>query len=79
MRRCLFFILSLAPSGVAFFLVYWATDRLFQRQKFPYPFEHFGIAAGLGTAFWVYAVVGSIRRRFYAVNLKEKTRCEKVS
>ena len=56
---------------LAFFLVYSYTDRLFQQQRFPYPFEPFGIAAGSGAAFWVYAVVRLIKRS-YPINLKEK-------
>ena len=53
----LFFILTLVLPVLAFFLVYFYTGKLFQKQKFPYPFELFGIAAGFGTACWVYAII----------------------
>ena len=59
----LFFILSLVPSGGVFYLVYCSTDQIFKTYKFPYPFELFGLAAGLGAASWTYALVTLFRRR----------------
>ncbi len=59
-----FVILSIIAPAAAFYLVYRYTDILFQKQKYPYPFEHFGIAAGLGTACFVHAFVLLISRIF---------------
>jgi len=58
----IFYILFWIPSGIVFFLVYSTANRLFQERKFPYPFELFGLAAGLGAAFWVYAVVKWLKK-----------------
>ena len=57
----LFFILSFISSMVAFYVVYRYMGQLFQRQKFPYPFEYFGIAAGLGASCWTYAICKMLR------------------
>ena len=59
-----YFFLSLIPPAAAFFAVYRYADFLFRTQKFPYPFELFGVAAGLGTACWVYAIIILFKRTF---------------
>ncbi|MBI3252477.1 MAG: hypothetical protein HYZ52_04080 [Candidatus Omnitrophica bacterium] len=38
----------------AFFAGYCLTDLIFRARKIPYPFEAFGVLAGLGLAAWAY-------------------------
>jgi hypothetical protein len=68
----LVYIFSWVPSAAVFYAAYHGTDYFFQLKKFPYPFESFGIAAGLGAAFWVYAVFGTLRKKFFPFHSKEK-------
>jgi len=51
-------IFRLLVLALVFLLGYRFTDHFFRTHKVPYPFELFGIAAGLGFLFFAYAVMG---------------------
>jgi len=55
---------SLIFSITAFIAGYFLTDLFFRVKKIPYPFELFGLAAGLGLASWTFSMVHFIGLKF---------------
>ena len=49
--------ISLIFSIAAFVAGYFLTDLVFRVERIPYPFELFGLAAGLGLASWTFSML----------------------
>ena len=49
---------------ITFITGYGLTDLVFRVKKIPYPFEFFGLAAGLGLASWTFAIIHFIGLKF---------------
>ena len=53
----LFLTLSVFLPCAASVEGYWLTEQYFKRKMIPFPFEHFGVAVGLGCFFWALGLV----------------------
>jgi len=56
--------ISLIFPIAAFIAGYCLTDLVFRVKKIPYPFELFGLAAGLGLASWTFSIIHFIGLKF---------------